>query len=344
MNLKLKILIMSIFLIIFTNAHAQEEKQKGKFLGAKEASVPEWFYDSFLDLNEDIEEIAQENKRLILFISQNSCPYCHKFINKNLKDTETRKKLDKHFKIIHINLFGSKEIIDTDGKTYTEKTFAVKRNIQFTPSLLFFDENAKQILRLNGYMNTDKFNLALDYIKDKKEKTITYKNYLLQAKKNSTSNTLNQDKDLFIASNDYSRQNTHKKMAIFFESTKCKECDITHNSLLKNKNTKALLKKLDVYQVDLNSNEIITTPKGQNIDIQEWTQKLNISNTPTIIYFDENGDEIIRVESLFKTFHFQSIIDYVISEAYKTQKEFQRYLSNRAHKIQAQGKDVDIWK
>jgi len=333
-----------MFLILSTNTQAQEEIQKGKFLGAKEASIPEWFYDSFLDLNEDIEEIAVENKRLILFVSQDSCPYCHRFINKNLKDIQTRKKLDKYFKIVHINLFGSKEIIDTDGKTYTEKTFAVKRNIQFTPSLLFFDENAKQILRLNGYMNTDKFNLALDYIKDKKEKTITYKNYLLQAKKSSTSDTLNQDKDLFTVSKDYSRQNTHKKMAIFFESTKCKECDITHNTLLKNKSTRNNLKKLDVYQVDLNSNEIITTPKGQNINIKTWTKNLNISNTPTIIYFDENGDEIIRVESLFKTFHFQSIIDYVISEAYKTQKEFQRYLGNRAHKIQEKGKDVDIWK
>ena len=94
MNLKYKTLIITIFILLFSNAQAKEVKL-GNFHGAKEFSTPEWFHDSFLDLKEDIEEIALENKRLILFVSQNSCPYCHKFINKNLKDEKTRKKLDK---------------------------------------------------------------------------------------------------------------------------------------------------------------------------------------------------------------------------------------------------------
>jgi len=343
MNLHHKTLIITIFILLFTTAQAQEKKM-GKFEGAKEFSNPEWFHESFLDLNEDIEELADENKRLILFVSQNSCPYCHKFINENLKDADTRNKLDKHFKIIHINLFGDKEITDTNGQTYTEKGFGIMRNIQFTPTLLFFDEDANQILRLNGYINTEKFNLALDYVKDKKEKVTTYKEYLLKSKNKTVSATLNRDKELFISSNNFSRKNTSKKTAIFFESTNCTECDITHNTLLKNKETRKLLKELDVYQVDLNSNKNIATPKGMIVNIKEWTKQLNISNTPTIIYFDENGDEVIRVESLFKTFHFQSIIDYVVSDDFKTQKEFQRYLSKRAHDIREQGKDVDIWK
>mgnify|MGYP005993605007 FL=1 len=343
MNFKYIILIITLFTLLFSNAQAKEEKM-GKFLGAKEHTIPEWFHESFLDLKEDTEEMADENKRLILFVSQNACPYCHKFINKNLKDIDTRKKLDKHFKVIHINLFGDKEITDTNGNTYTEKGFGIMKNIQFTPTLLFFDEDANQILQLNGYMNTEKFNLALDYVKDKKEKSITYKEYLLENKKNTLATKLNQDKALFTKSNNFSRKNTSKKMAIFFESTNCTECDITHNTHLKNKETRKLLKQLDVYQVDLNSNKNIATPKGMILNIKEWTKNLNISNTPTIIYFDENGEEIIRVESLFKTFHFQSIIDYVVSDAFKTEKEFQRYLSIRAHDIREKGKDVDIWK
>ena len=343
MNFKYKILIITISLLLFSNAQAKEVKM-GKFDGAKVFSTPEWFHDSFLDLKEDIEEMAEENKRLILFVSQNSCPYCHKFINKNLKDPDTRKKLDKHFKVVHINLFGDKEITDTNGNIYTEKRFGIMRNIQFTPTLLFFDEDSNQILRLNGYINTEKFNLALDYVKDKKEKVLTYKEYLLNSKNKTASTTLNQDKELFIASNNFSRKNTSKKMAIFFESTNCSECDITHKTLLQNKETRKLLKELDVYQVDLNSNENIATPKGMIVNIKEWTKQLNISNTPTIIYFDEKGDEVIRVEALFKTFHFQSIIDYVVSDAFKTEKEFQRYLTIRAHDIREKGKDIDIWK
>jgi len=51
---------------------------------------------------------------------------------------------------------------------------------------------------------------------------------------------------------------------------------------------------------------------------------------------------LLRSPSLFKTFHFQSIIDYVVSDTFKTEKEFQRYLRDRSHKIREQGKGVDI--
>ena len=60
-------------------------------------------------------------------------------------------------------------------------------------------------------------------------------------------------------------------------------------------------------------------------------------------FFDENANEIIRVESVFKNFHFQSIVDYVVSDSYKNEKEFQRYLSKRADSIRDKGTDVNIW-
>jgi thioredoxin-related protein len=328
---------------LLSNLNAQEEKM-GKFLGAIKSSMPSWFYDSFLDLREDVEEMSQENKRLILFVHQDSCPYCHKFITKNLSDDTTKKKIKESFNIVQINMFGSKKIIDIDGNTYTEKEFAIKHKVQFTPTLMFFDENSKQILRLNGYVNTEKFKTALNYSKDKKEMSMSYKEYLLSVKQEKSNDSLNKTGDLFSKSNDYSRKNNSKKMAIFFESNNCKECDITHNTLLKDKYTRELFKKMDVYQVNLNSSDMITTPNNKVLSIQDWTQELNISHSPSIIFYDENAVEIIRIEALFKNFHFQSIVDYVVSNAYKEEKEFQQYLSNRVHKIREKGIDVDIWK
>ncbi len=63
--------------------------------------------------------------------------------------------------------------------------------------------------------------------------------------------------------------------------------------------------------------------------IKDWTETLNITHIPTIIFFDENAKEIIRVESSFKNSHFQTIVDYVVSDIYKEKKEFQRYLYHR---------------
>jgi thioredoxin-related protein len=76
----------------------------------------------------------------------------------------------------------------------------------------------------------------------------------------------------------------------------------------------------------------------------DFMEDLEINNTPTIVFFDTQGKEIIRIDSLYKMFHMQTIFDYVISGAYKNEKEFQRYLTKRSRAIRQQGIDVDIWK
>lgn len=337
--LKNSIVLLSIVIISFSNA---QEKPYGKFIGAKESITPSWFYASFLDLNEDISDATSNNKRVILYVSQNNCPYCHKFVNENLKDEKTVQKIKSNFNMINIDMFGNNEIIDTNGNSYIEKEFAIKHKIQFTPTLIFYDENSKEILRLNGYVDIRKFNIALDYAKDKKEKELVYKEYLSNQLSLSKNKELIKS-ELFTSNKNFSRNKNSKEMAIFFESPNCDECETLHNKLLKDKTTLTLLKKLELNRVDINSLKSVITPKKFIKKVKDWTNELNITNTPTIIFFDEKGDEIIRVEGMLKNFHFQSIVDYVASSAYKEDKEFQRYLTKRANSIREKGIDVNIW-
>jgi hypothetical protein len=53
---------------------------------------------------------------------------------------------------------------------------------------------------------------------------------------------------------------------------------------------------------------------------------------------------VIRSEAYFKRFHTQSLFDYVASGIYREEPDFQRYLTDRADAIRAEGQDVDIWK
>ena len=39
------------------------------------------------------------------------------------------------------------ELVGLDGKTYTEKSYSAAQKIQFTPSLVFYDESGKVVLR-----------------------------------------------------------------------------------------------------------------------------------------------------------------------------------------------------
>ena len=51
----------------------------------------------------------------------------------------------------------------------------------------------------------------------------------------------------------------------------------------------------------------------------------------------------MRIDAQMRTFHVQSVFDYVLSGSYKTELNFQRYISARADKIREKGIDVDIW-
>ncbi|MDH5218722.1 MAG: thioredoxin, partial [Gammaproteobacteria bacterium] len=57
---------------------------------------------------------------------------------------------------------------------------------------------------------------------------------------------------------------------------------------------------------------------------------------------DQTGKEIIRTEAYFKSFHVQSVMDYAASGAYKEQPSFQRFISKRAEKLEAQGVHIDL--
>lgn len=337
----LKKLIITIFTItLFISTIQAEDTKTGKFIGGKQTTMPAWFTNSFLDFGEDIEELASQNKNLLLFVHQDNCPYCNLFVTKNLANEKIKQKIVENFGVVDINMFGSRELNDVDGEDYTEKEYALKHKIQFTPTLIFFDKEAKQVLRLNGYANIKNLNSALDFVKNKRYKLMSYKEYLVEHDKKSK---LIAEPDLFKKSKNFMRIEGSKKMAIFFESGVCSECEPLHNKLLKDKTTRSLLKQIDVYQVDMHSSKSIVTPQKVITKVKDWTDKLSITHTPTVIFFDEKGEEIIRIESLFKNFHFQTIVDYAVSGAYKEEKEFQRYLTKRANAIRAKGIDVNIW-
>jgi thioredoxin-related protein len=54
-----------------------------------------------------------------------------------------------------------------------EKRFAALLKVQFTPTLVFFDEQAQVAHRINGYLPPEKFLAALEQALGRKEKSET---------------------------------------------------------------------------------------------------------------------------------------------------------------------------
>ncbi len=175
---KLPCLIISLLMLLPIFSSAEEGQRQGKFLGARETAYPDWFKASFMELGEDVQEAAEEGKRVMLFFHQDGCPYCNLMVERNLSQKDIQETMKAKLDVIEINMWGDREVGAVNGKTYTEKRFAEVLKVQFTPTLLFLDESGKVILRLNGYIPPNTFKTALGYVNGHKEKEGSYRNYL----------------------------------------------------------------------------------------------------------------------------------------------------------------------
>jgi len=333
--------------LLFFSLEAFATSQKGEFFGGIETEYPSWFKDSFLDFSEDLAEAASEGKRLVIFFHQDGCPYCNALVQRNFSQKNIAEKAQKNFDIIAINMWGDRPVTHVDGQEYTEKTFAEKLKVQFTPTVIFFDEQGKVALRINGYHSPQHFNLDLDYVAQHKEKEISYRDFMQANRPASKANkTLNAKPFFSKPPFDFSAKVGKNKppFAVFFEQKDCPNCDFLHKKILPDTELLDIIKQFDVVQLDMWSKTPVITPEGEKMTAREWAKKLKVEYAPSILVFNPLGKEIIRTEAFFKVFHTQGILSYVLSESYKKQPSFQRYLTDYADHFREQGRDVDIWR
>ena len=310
-----------------------------------EIEVPAWFKHSFLDLRDDIKGAAAAKKRVMIYFGQNGCPYCKRLMEVNFKDPAIVAKTRRHFDAIEINIFGSREVTWLDGKPRSEKEFAALLKVQFTPTLLFHDEQGGIALRVNGYYPPPRFMAALDYVAQHHERTVSFAEFQKQHLPDAAA-TAPRDEP-FFKKPPYAfdhRQPAARPLAVFFEQPDCADCDEMHATSLKAVLTRKLLSRFDVYRLDLQSGAEVIAPGGATTTSARWARDLNVNYTPSVVLFDARGREVFRVEAYVRTFHLQSALDYVASGAYLKEANFQRYVQARAETIRDGGGRVELMK
>lgn len=103
-----------------------------------------WIRETFKDLREDLEEASAEGKRLVLFVEQRGCVYCHKMHEEVFSVPEVSDYIEENYFVVQINLHGDTEIVDLDGETLSEKAAAQKWRVLFTPSIVFLPEEVPE--------------------------------------------------------------------------------------------------------------------------------------------------------------------------------------------------------
>ena len=167
------LLYLVVTVLLSAQVHAASDTElKAGMVNPGHEEQPDWFKVSFLDLYEDIAEAADANKRVMVFFFQDGCPYCKKLLEDNFGQRNISDKTQQHFDVITLNIWGDREVTVGD-QVMTEKDFAAALKVQYTPTLIFFNEDNKAVFRANGYYPPEKFKVVLDYIGQKKETEIS---------------------------------------------------------------------------------------------------------------------------------------------------------------------------
>ena len=86
----------------------------------------------------------------------------------------------------------------------------------------------------------------------------------------------------------------------------------------------------------MRSDTPVITPVGKKTTAREWAEELGIFYAPSLVFFDRDGREVFRSEAYLRSFHIQSVMDYVSSGAYRDQPSFQRFIAARADALARQ--------
>jgi thioredoxin-related protein len=306
--------------------------------------IPAWFAQSFLDLPDEVAAAKQERKRLMLYFGQDGCPYCRQLMDVNFSQKAIVDKTREHFRAIAFNIWGDLEVTTVDGRRMTEKQFAKHLGVQFTPTLLFLDEQGRVTTRLNGYWPPHRFAAALDYVTTRQEGKLGLSDYLAQQAPEAARAQLNEESWLMKPPFDLRRGKGAKPLAVLFETRHCRACDEMHAEGFQREPMRALLNRFDVARFALTDATALTRPDGRGSTAYAWARELNVNYTPTVVFFDDGNREVFRFEGYVRPFHLNAAFDYVAQRAYRSEPEFQRFLQNRSERARERGEVVDLWR
>lgn len=292
--------------------------------------TPDWFKLSFLDIRDDIDEAADEGKDgLIVYFGQKYCPYCQALMEVNFGKQDVVQYTQKHFDVVPINIHGSRLVTDIDGLILSERKYAARHEARFTPSMLFYNGQREEAFRLVGYYPVYKFRAALEFVADGHYERESFRDYLARADDTFIKNEGSLiDRDFFNPPPhglDRSRFAAQKPLLVIFEQPRCHACEVLHSGALSNPATLQLLKEFEVVQLGLWSDTPVIRPDGARSRARQWAADLGLFYAPTLIFFNENGQEIIRVDSVVHFNRLRNVMQYVLERGYEEYGTFQAW-------------------
>lgn len=322
-----------ICLTIFVGPAAVADPQKASIQNdhlAADLTHPDWFKDSFLDLRDDLQQATAAGKRgILVFFSTRTCSYCQVFLDTTFADPEIVERVQRHFDVIGLEVMSDLEVTDPQGGLHWAKDFAVREQALFTPTLVFYGAEGLPLLRLVGHQPPDRFRRILDYLEERQYETRTLRAYLHeQDAQPAPGGTLTPEPGLFSPPPYLldRRAPGGRPLLVLFEQPDCQPCREFHRTVLQQVPIRTHLRAFEVVQLDLlDDRSPVLTPKGQRLTPRGWADQLQLIHAPALLFFDETGSEVLRLDAETGPYRLEGALQYVLEKAYLETPQFQHW-------------------
>ena len=295
---------------------------------------PDWFNEPFLDLPADQAAAVAAGKDLVVYFGQRRCAYCYQLMKVNFGAPDIEQYTRDHFDIVPVDIWGIDEVTDLKGNVLTERDCALREDTTFTPSLVFFDETGAEALRLRGYYPPYQFRAALEYVADDHYKRESFRDYLARGENRMVFEPGDLNEEDFFEPPPYNLDRSHipsdRPLVVFFEQGDCHACDVLHGDALGQAEILRQFKDFDSVQLDIWSDTPVITPSGERTTAKAWAQALGLFYAPSLLFFDEHGRELLRVDSVVGFYRLRNVLNYISSKAYLDEPNYQRWRVSRA--------------
>lgn len=298
---------------------------------------PDWFKQGFLDLDEDLREAVDNGKTgIVVYFGQKRCAYCKMLLQVNFTAPDIVAYTRDNFDVIPIDIWSPEKVTTPSGESMSEREYSKSLGTDFTPSLVFYDAEGNIALRLRGYYPPYQFRAALEYVAGGHYKREKFPVYMARGDKTLRFEAGDLVEEPFFSRPPYnfdrSRFTAELPLVVFFEQGDCHACDILHTQPLHRPSVRNLFNRFETVQLDMWADTPVVKPDGSVSTARAWAEELGIFYAPSIVFFDEQGKEIIRVDSVVHLFRLRNVLNYVISRGYLTEPNFLVW-SSRARRI-----------
>lgn len=284
--------------------------------------LPEWFQQAPFDLATRLEAARSENRGLLLYFGQADCPYCKAHIEASWGSDEQARYTRARFDVVAVDVQGHEPVQDLTGNSLTESALARKLGVMLTPTFVFVDHTGSPVLRLEGYQDTKRFRRALDYVNQGRHRDQSFRRYFrrhqhmhLAAFEETPGEANKRALDALLL--DRSKFEAEKPLLVIFESVGCADCERFATGPLKDRKIARMIERVETARVDIESAAPVLTPDGELLTARGWAERLGVFHTPTLMFFDRRGRELLRVESPVSYYRLNDLLEFVLSGAYQ---------------------------